>query len=60
MTKQELEDRGYQLMQEHESYEEEILDLMHLALSEIEDGSSPTHEYELFMTSVGYLVNDDD
>ena len=33
----------------------EILDLYQMAMSEIEEGESAAHEYELFMDSVGEI-----
>jgi len=34
---------------------EEIIDLLELAVSEIEDGGSAAHEYELFINSVAAM-----
>jgi hypothetical protein len=44
-------------IKEHPEHKTDIIDLYRLAVSEIEDGGSAAHEYELFMDSLQQLTN---
>jgi hypothetical protein len=58
MTKHDLLSFTKTFIIEHPDKKEEIKDLYYLALSEIEDGGSETHECELAYGSMIDLIND--
>lgn len=45
-------------IKEHPELEEEIMEDFFLFLAEVEDGSSPYHEYELMVNSIEDLITD--
>ena len=45
-------------IKEHPELEEEIMEDFLLFLVEVEDGSSPYHEYELMVNSIEDLITD--
>lgn len=45
-------------IKEHPELEEEIMEDFFLFLAEVEDGSSPYHEYDLMVDSIEDLITD--
>ena len=45
-------------IKEYHELEDEIMEYFYLFLTEVEDGSSPYHEYELMVNSIEDLITD--
>jgi len=52
-----LEEKTKELIGQYPAYSEELIDLYHLALDEIEDGSSEFHECNLAYSDMLDIVN---
>ena len=51
-----LKQMTVQLMANHPEHKEELMELYQLAVDEIEQGSSETHECELTISDMEYLI----
>ena len=45
-------------IKEYPELEEEIMDYFYLFLTEVEDGGSPYHEYDLMVNSIKNFITD--
>jgi hypothetical protein len=45
-----------EFIKEHPNFKEEVIDLLDLCQSEIEEGGSPTHEVDLCINSIKQLT----
>jgi len=48
-----------EFIKEHPNLKEEVVDLLELCQSEIEEGGSPTHEVELCINSIKQLLEEE-
>ena len=53
--REELLTEARKAIHNHPDHRSKIIDLLSLAVDEIEDGGSPAHEYELFMGEIEEL-----
>ena len=58
MTLKELASKTKELIHEHPSSKEELLELYYLAVSEVEEGGSENHKCELALNSMYELINE--
>lgn len=58
MTLQEFKNQIKREIEENPNLKEEILDLYQLAIDEIDEGGSATHEIELCLEDITQLKND--
>lgn len=58
MTLQEFKNQIKREIEKNPNLKEEILDLYDLAITEIEDGGSATHEIQLCLEDIKQLKND--
>lgn len=56
MTLQEFKNRIKQLVTEHPTLKEEILDYYQLTIGEIDEGESATHEIQLCLSGIDDLI----
>lgn len=53
-------DFAREFVKEHPHLKHQVLDLLELCQSEIEEGGSPTHEVELCINSIKELLEEED
>lgn len=59
MTISELKKETIQLMEKHPNLKEEIKDFYYLAISEIEEGGSESHECHLALSSMQEIIEEE-
>jgi hypothetical protein len=60
MTLEQLKTKSVELAKQYPQYEDQIRDLFLLAQDEIEEGGSETHECELAINDMEYLIEHGD
>jgi hypothetical protein len=58
MTRKIVNDYAMQMISEYPTLKHDILDFVTLAIDEIDEGGSPTHEWELAYGSIKELIEE--